>query len=179
MLQMSGQSQPQPPAAWKAAKPFVNGGLSGMMATCIIQPIDMVKVRIQLGAKGSPVSHDVHTLFICGCSLLEARTATAHNNGNGSSCGWLSVSPGWPHYCIFVACEHDTNPIVYSRYVLQLAVGADIVRKEGVGALYKGLSAGLLRQATYTTTRLGVFNVISEDLKARNQGKVSLSLVLR
>ena len=43
-------------AVWKAAKPFVNGGLSGMAATCIIQPIDMVKVRIQLGAKGGPVS---------------------------------------------------------------------------------------------------------------------------
>ncbi|PNH03059.1 putative mitochondrial 2-oxoglutarate/malate carrier protein [Tetrabaena socialis] len=43
-----------PPAAWKAVKPFFNGGLSGMMATCIIQPIDMVKVRLQLGAKGSP-----------------------------------------------------------------------------------------------------------------------------
>lgn len=36
-------------------KPFINGGLSGMAATCIIQPIDMVKVRIQIGAKGSPV----------------------------------------------------------------------------------------------------------------------------
>jgi solute carrier family 25 oxoglutarate transporter 11 len=41
---------------WKAAKPFFNGGLSGMAATCIIQPIDMVKVRIQLGATGGPVS---------------------------------------------------------------------------------------------------------------------------
>ena len=47
----------KPPAAWLAAKPFVNGGLSGMMATCIIQPIDMVKVRIQLGEKGGPVSN--------------------------------------------------------------------------------------------------------------------------
>lgn len=27
-----------------------------MAATCIIQPIDMVKVRIQIGAKGGPVS---------------------------------------------------------------------------------------------------------------------------
>lgn len=27
-----------------------------MMATCIIQPIDMVKVRLQLGATGGPVS---------------------------------------------------------------------------------------------------------------------------
>ena len=37
---------------WQTAKPFVNGGLSGMAATCIIQPIDMVKVRLQLGAQG-------------------------------------------------------------------------------------------------------------------------------
>lgn len=51
---MSGDGKP--PAAWLAVKPYLNGGLSGMAATCIIQPIDMVKVRIQLGAKGSPVS---------------------------------------------------------------------------------------------------------------------------
>ena len=43
-------------SAWATAKPFVNGGLSGMAATCIIQPVDMVKVRLQLGASGSPVS---------------------------------------------------------------------------------------------------------------------------
>jgi hypothetical protein len=29
---------------WKTVKPFVNGGASGMLATCVIQPIDMVKV---------------------------------------------------------------------------------------------------------------------------------------
>lgn len=54
-MQMSDKSSPQLSPAWKAAKPFVNGGLSGMAATCIIQPIDMVKVRIQIGAKGGPV----------------------------------------------------------------------------------------------------------------------------
>lgn len=42
---------------WKTIKPYFNGGLSGMGATCIIQPIDMVKVRLQLGATGGPVSH--------------------------------------------------------------------------------------------------------------------------
>jgi solute carrier family 25 oxoglutarate transporter 11 len=35
---------------WKAAKPFVTGSMSGMFATCCIQPMDMIKVRIQLGA---------------------------------------------------------------------------------------------------------------------------------
>ena len=30
-------------AVWKTVKPFMNGGLSGMGATCIIQPLDIVK----------------------------------------------------------------------------------------------------------------------------------------
>jgi solute carrier family 25 oxoglutarate transporter 11 len=33
-----------------------------------------------------------------------------------------------------------------------------IIYKEGVLKLYAGLGAGLLRQATYTTTRLGIYN---------------------
>lgn len=98
--------EPSQSAVWKAAKPFVNGGLSGMMATCIIQPIDMVKVRIQLGATGGP-----------------------------------------------------------------LAVGRAIVQEQGVLALYNGLSAGLLRQATYTTSRLGIFNTLSAELKVMNKGQ--------
>ncbi|GBG65514.1 hypothetical protein CBR_g51109 [Chara braunii] len=92
-------------AAWTAAKPFLNGGLSGMGATCVVQPIDMVKVRIQLGA-GSAVQ-----------------------------------------------------------------VTKDIVRNEGFGALYKGLSAGLLRQATYTTARLGTFRGLSDWAIEKNDGK--------
>eukprot|EP00798_Chlamydomonas_sp_ICE-L_P011228 gene11228-18857_t len=95
----------KPPAAWVAVKPFVNGGLAGMASTCIIQPIDMVKVRLQLGATGNPVS-----------------------------------------------------------------VAADIIKKDGFGALYKGLSAGLLRQATYTTARMGLFNIFSDSLKDYNKG---------
>jgi solute carrier family 25 oxoglutarate transporter 11 len=35
---------------WKAMKPFTTGAMSGMFATVCIQPIDMVKVRIQLTA---------------------------------------------------------------------------------------------------------------------------------
>lgn len=42
---------------WNASKPFVTGSLSGCMATCVIQPIDMVKVRIQIGgAEGGSTS---------------------------------------------------------------------------------------------------------------------------
>lgn len=37
-----------------------------------------------------------------------------------------------------------------------------IVLKEGVRGMYSGLSAGLLRQATYTTTRLGIYTNLYE-----------------
>ncbi|KAK9671670.1 hypothetical protein RND81_12G047000 [Saponaria officinalis] len=42
---------------------------------------------------------------------------------------------------------------------------------EGVGAFYKGLSAGLLRQATYTTARLGSFKILTAKAVAANDGK--------
>ena len=54
----------------------------------------------------------------------------------------------------------------------QIAVAGAIIKGSGVGALYKGLSASLLRQATYTTARMGIFNNISESLRERNGGAV-------
>lgn len=45
-----GEEKPKtsPPAGvWPTIKPFVNGGASGMLATCVIQPIDMIKVLHQ------------------------------------------------------------------------------------------------------------------------------------
>lgn len=76
-----------------------------MSATCIIQPIDMVKVRIQLGQTGGPFK-----------------------------------------------------------------VARDILAQEGIGAFYKGLSAGLVRQATYTTARLGMFDSMNSAYKEYKHG---------
>lgn len=102
---MSEKKAPLNPI-WAACKPFVNGGASGMLATCIMQPVDMVKVRIQLGDKGGPIT-----------------------------------------------------------------VAKNLIRAQGFGSLYKGLSAGLLRQATYTTARLGIYNNIFEMAKSMNDNK--------
>lgn len=95
------------PAWLKAVQPFAAGGLAGSMATCVIQPIDMVKVRIQL----------------------------------------VGESGG------------TKNPF---------AIGRQIIAKDGFFSLYKGLDAAILRQLTYTTTRLGVFRYISDALKSPN-----------
>lgn len=39
-----GEEKSRPSSVWPTIKPFVNGGASGMLATCVIQPIDMIKV---------------------------------------------------------------------------------------------------------------------------------------
>lgn len=42
---------------WKATKPFFTGSVSGCIATCAIQPMDMVKVRIQVAAAEGGVTN--------------------------------------------------------------------------------------------------------------------------
>lgn len=41
---MGEEKKPKSAGVWPTVKPFVNGGASGMLATCVIQPIDMIKV---------------------------------------------------------------------------------------------------------------------------------------
>jgi solute carrier family 25 oxoglutarate transporter 11 len=116
-------------AAWNVVEPFVFGGLSGMFATLVIQPMDMVKVRIQL----------VDNKIIPQANAPGAPGAT-NTGGNKPK---VSTSP--------------------------LSIARTIVRDEGFGGLYKGLSAALLRQATYTTARLGIFRSISNKLESRGK----------
>jgi solute carrier family 25 (mitochondrial oxoglutarate transporter), member 11 len=99
----------------RAALPFINGGISGMVATTVIQPVDMVKVRIQLAGEG-------------------------------------------------VAGGPKPTPLSVTREILASGKARD---------LYTGLSAGLLRQAVYTTARLGFFDTFMASLttRAKEQGK--------
>lgn len=97
----------------KAALPFINGGISGMVATTVVQPVDMIKVRIQLAGEGS-------------------------------------------------ASGPKPTPLSVAR---QIVAGGKVLD------LYTGLSAGLLRQAIYTTARLGLFDTIMSNLKLRAQSQ--------
>jgi solute carrier family 25 oxoglutarate transporter 11 len=93
----------------RPALPFINGGLAGMTATAIIQPVDMIKVRLQLAGEG--------------------------------------VKTGPKPTAVTI-----TKGIIASGKVLDL---------------YAGLSAGLLRQAVYTTARIGIFDTIMTGVISR------------
>jgi len=49
-------------------------------------------------------------------------------------------------------------------------VASNMIKAEGVGGLYKGLSAALTRQVIYTGARLGLFDIFQQQLKAKNGG---------
>lgn len=51
-----------------------------------------------------------------------------------------------------------------------------IISNEGISGLYKGLSASLLREATYSTIRMGLYEPIKNSLQ---NGRESISLVER
>lgn len=46
------------------------------------------------------------------------------------------------------------------------AVLMGVIKNEGFATIYTGLSAGLLRQATYTTTRLGIYTWLFENFSS-------------
>ncbi|MFH4980018.1 hypothetical protein AB6A40_006727 [Gnathostoma spinigerum] len=88
----------------------VFGGSAGMIATSVVQPLDLVKTRMQMsGQTGKKeFSSSFHAL-------------------------------------------------------------SSIVRNEGVLAVYNGLSAALFRQATYTSTRLGMYTWLFEHFSKEHK----------
>lgn len=101
----SNQQTPTIPNGMK----FLFGGSAGMGATVFVQPLDLVKNRMQV----------------------------------------VKVKPGG---------ERPTS----------LNVLSGVIRNEGFFTLYNGLSAGLLRQATYTTTRLGIYTWLFEKFSNKD-----------
>jgi solute carrier family 25 oxoglutarate transporter 11 len=97
----------------RAALPFINGGLAGMTATSVIQPVDMIKVRLQLAGEG------------------------------------IKTGP-------------KPTPVTVFK---------DILAQGKIMDLYTGLSAGLLRQAVYTTARIGFFDTFMKSLTASAEQK--------
>ncbi|KAH7707450.1 CBN-MISC-1 protein [Aphelenchoides avenae] len=89
---------------------FIFGGTAGMGATLFVQPLDLVKNRMQLS--GTTGKKEYRSSF------------------------------------------HALRTIIAN---------------EGLFAVYNGLSAGLARQATYTTTRLGIYTWLFEKFSSKDK----------
>jgi solute carrier family 25 (mitochondrial oxoglutarate transporter), member 11 len=55
-------------------QPFWIGGLSGMLATCVIQPVDMIKIVIQLKSEEIALTHSNQKVnFLSACSDINKK----------------------------------------------------------------------------------------------------------
>ncbi|KAL2634721.1 hypothetical protein R1flu_006200 [Riccia fluitans] len=50
-----------------------------------------------------------------------------------------------------------------------LSMGRQVVKTEGLKALYSGVSASILRQVLYSSTRLGLYDVLKAQMQGKNE----------
>ncbi|EFA80058.1 mitochondrial substrate carrier family protein [Heterostelium album PN500] len=140
---------------------FLFGGLSCMAAACVTNPIDVIKTRLQLQgelAKKATVSSN-NIVMTSGVSTtttsLNSASTFTHKNSNSNSNG-------------------HTHTHTQNQYRGFVRGTIQIVRQEGIAGLYKGLSPSLLREATYSTLRMGGYDWIKVYFVDEN-GKTSLT----
>lgn len=97
----------------KTAEPFACGGSAATFASCVIHPIDLAKVRMQL---------------------------------------YGQLNPGK---------QIPSFPTIISN----------ILKKDGISGIYKGVDAAIGRQLVYGTARIGLHRTFSDKLVEMNDGK--------
>lgn len=132
-------------------KGFVEGGIASIVAGCSTHPLDLIKVRMQLQGESNSAAarapQPVHNL----------RPAFAFNSHSATLVGPQPPPPAPPV---------RAGPI---------SVGVRIVRTEGIAALYSGVSATVLRQTLYSTTRMGLYEGLKVQWADPNTGNLPLT----
>lgn len=81
--------------------------------------------------------------------------------GLGGIFGWVGIHP-FNTIGIRMNLAHASGSADANLSFFQYA--SKTIKNEGVGNLYQGLSAGILRQVFYATSRLGFFEVIRDEI---------------
>ncbi|PWZ52814.1 Mitochondrial uncoupling protein 4 [Zea mays] len=130
-------------------KGFVEGGIASIVAGCSTHPLDLIKVRMQLQGEAAAAVAPQPAL----------RPALAFHAG-----GHAVALPHHHHHDI-PAPPRKPGP---------LAVGAQILRSEGAAGLFSGVSATMLRQTLYSTTRMGLYDILKTRWARENGGVLPL-----
>lgn len=133
-------------------KGFVEGGIASIVAGCSTHPLDLIKVRMQLQGENVAVPQQVHSL----------RPALPFHSNSATV---------FPSNSIHIP---TTAPQLPPR-VGPISVGVKIFQTEGVAALFSGVSATVLRQTLYSTTRMGLYDVLKQKWTDKDSNRMTLS----
>ncbi|XP_021903570.1 mitochondrial uncoupling protein 5 [Carica papaya] len=135
-------------------KGFVEGGIASIVAGCSTHPLDLIKVRMQLQGEKLTASNANPAPTL--------RPALAFHSAN-------TTATLLPHDSIRV------SPPPQPPRVGPISVGVRIVQAEGVAALFSGVSATVLRQTLYSTTRMGLYDVLKQKWSDPASGNMPLT----
>ena len=130
-------------------KGFVEGGIASIVAGCSTHPLDLIKVRMQLQGESVVPNQAIQNL----------RPAIAFNSASASA----TIAGAQP--AVHIPPPPRVGPV---------SVGIKIVQAEGVAALYSGVSATVLRQTLYSTTRMGLYDVLKQKWSDPDSGNMPL-----
>uniref|UniRef100_A0A2N9ILF8 Uncharacterized protein n=1 Tax=Fagus sylvatica TaxID=28930 RepID=A0A2N9ILF8_FAGSY len=128
-------------------KGFVEGGIASIIAGASTHPLDLIKVRMQLQGESGHVPNP---------ALQAYRPALATPNG----------------YISLMEASHIAQPQP-SRVGL-ISIGTRIVQAEGAAALFSGVSATILRQTLYSTTRMGLYDILKQKWSDSDTAKLPI-----
>ncbi|XVF67266.1 hypothetical protein PTKIN_Ptkin10aG0106700 [Pterospermum kingtungense] len=127
-------------------KGFVEGGIASIVVGASTHPLDLIKVRMQLQGE-SPLPNP---------SLQVYRLALAINSIG--AVGNVSISQ--------VVSQPRVGPI---------SIGVHIIQSKDVAALFSGVSATILRQTLYSTTRMGLYDILKNKWTNKKTGNLPLT----
>ncbi|KAJ6289938.1 hypothetical protein OIU78_025793 [Salix suchowensis] len=127
-------------------KGFVEGGVASVIAGASTHPLDLIKVRMQLQGE----SHIPNLSSVQSCRPPFSLSSTAN----------ISLP---------TTLEAPPPPRVGP-----LSIGVRIIQTEGAAALFSGISATLLRQTLYSTTRMGLY-----DMSSNINGRIRILIACR
>ncbi|KAI4389466.1 hypothetical protein MLD38_001691 [Melastoma candidum] len=126
-------------------KGFVEGGIASIVAGCSTHPLDLIKVRMQLQGEKPAPAP---------APLRPALAFGSHPS---------------------VATAEAAVCLPRPQRVGPISVGLRIVQTEGLAALFSGVSATVLRQTLYSTTRMGLYDILKQKWTDPNTKSMPLA----
>ncbi|KAL9152347.1 hypothetical protein ABFS82_11G116400 [Erythranthe guttata] len=126
-------------------KGFVEGGIASIVAGCSTHPLDLIKVRMQL--QGEAAAPPPSAALLPALAFQTPSSSVAQN---------VRLTPPPPR----------VGPV---------AVGLRIVQQDGFAGLFSGVSATVLRQTLYSTTRMGLYDILKTKWSDPNTNNMPLT----
>ncbi|XVF59089.1 hypothetical protein PTKIN_Ptkin07bG0246800 [Pterospermum kingtungense] len=134
-------------------KGFVEGGIASIVAGCSTHPLDLIKVRMQLQGETHVPNPNPAVQTLRPALAFQTTTTTTASSA-------IHMPPPPPPAAVRI------GPV---------ATGIRIFQTEGVAALFSGVSATVLRQTLYSTTRMGLYDILKQKWTDKETKTMPLS----